>query len=330
MLEDRIKDRIIAITSYCDTDEKRQVLVSNIELIRQRFPDLKIALHANYPLSNEIQKSVDLYFYQDLNFTGNDKWIYYWNQITNTKTNKPYFNKRFYYSILDTGFSVFQQIKSLTKFLIDYRWILLINYDVSVEEINIDDYKTNYDLTVHLFPEGNAYSLIILFYTPQLFYNKVAKYFTYENWIKPERVDQLNEQRFYDIIHESDIKVFAHNYKITDKVSGMPDYVYPDGSTGNKPNAPLNNFFKGYLLVQTDNFLEIYLWDLTSDISIIVFELNGNVYVAKNENHNGAFEYNLPLPYVKQKINGIKIKSIDNSPVEIDLIVKKGYTARIV
>ena len=245
MLEDNVRDRIIAITSYCDTDEKCQVLTNNIELLRQRFPNLKIALHANYPLSEEIQKSVDFYFYQDLNFTSDNKWIYYWNQITNSKTGRPYFNKRFYYSILDTGFSVFQQIKSLTKFLIDYRWILLINYDVSVEEININDYSTDYDLTVHLFPEGNAYSLIIMFYTPQPFYNKVAKYFTYENWMRPERVDQLNEQRFYDIVHESDINVYEHNYKISDKISGMPDYVYPDCSTGNKPNAPLNKFFNG-------------------------------------------------------------------------------------
>ena len=326
MIEDYVKDKVIAITSFCDTDEKRQELINNIILLRQKFPNTKIALHANYPLSESIQKSVDYYLYQDLNFIGDDKWTYYWHQIINDKTGKPYFNKRFYYSILDTGFSVFQQIKSLTKFLIDYQWVLLINYDLSVEELNKNDYTTNYDLTVHLFPEGDAYSMIVMFYKPQVFYEKVVKYFTYENWMKPERVDQLNEQRFYDIIHESNISVFEHKHKITDKISGMPDYVYPDCSPGNKPNAPHNNFFKGYLLVQTDDFFEIYLWDLLSDISKIVFVMNDEIYIVKNQNREGGFEYY--LPYVGQKIDDIKIKSINDVPVDIDLVVKKGYITR--
>jgi len=42
MIEDYIKDKVIAITSFCDTDEKRQVLINNIILLRQNFPIQKL------------------------------------------------------------------------------------------------------------------------------------------------------------------------------------------------------------------------------------------------------------------------------------------------
>lgn len=329
MLEDIVKDRAFAITSYCDTSEKLNVLNQNIKIIRDKFPNFKIALQANYPLSEDVQKSVDMYFYQDLNFTGNDKWIYYWNVIMDTKTDKPYFNKKFYYSILDTGFSVFQQIKALTKYLIDYQWVMLVNYDASIEEIRIEDYKSNYDLTLHLFPEGYAYSLIIMFFNPQVFFDKVAKYFTYENWMKSSRIDQLNEQRFYDMVNESDINHFDHAYKITDKISNMPDYLYFDGTSGNKPNAPINDFFKCYLLYQSDGKLEIYLWDLSENISTITFNTDqewGVSHVIVNENSMGAFEH--VMSYEGNQINTITISEINNIYVNIELRIKKGYSTR--
>lgn len=320
MIESPIKDKIIAITSYCDTSEKFNVLLQNIKLIRSRFPDFKIALHANYPLIIDIQKLVDKYFYEDLNFVPEDKWIYYWGIVINPKTNQPYFKKKFFYSIKDTGFSVFQQIKAITKYLLDYEWVMLINYDTSVEEIRIEDYSRDYDLILHYFPNHKAVSLIMMSFNPQIFYNKVAKHFTYENWMKPKRTDQLNEERFFDMINESNIQYFAHDYKVSDKISNEPDFK--------KPNAPVNDFFKSYLLYQANNKLEIYLWDLLQEIHTITFYTDreyGISHVVVNQNNMGAFEH---MVSVNTDVNRIRIFEINDTSVNIELNIKKGYSAR--
>lgn len=324
MIEDNIKDKIFAITSYCDTTEKVNVLVQNINLIRTRFPGFKIALHANYPLSEDIQKIVDRYFYEDLNFTPQDKWIYYWGIMINKQTSQSYFNKKFFYSIKDTGFAVFQQIRALTKYLIEYNWVMLINYDTSVEEIRIEDYSTDYDLTVHFFPEQKAYSLIIMFFNPQIFFDKVAKYFTYDNWMKIDRVNQLNEERFYDMVNESDIKHFGHNYKISDKVGNEPDFF--------KPNAPINEFFENYLLYAVDGTLEIYLWNLLIDIRHIMVKINDEIFVScENLNKMGGFEYRIDIRSMNfnpEQLNEVRIKKINNINTNIVLKIKKGYVSR--
>ena len=249
MVEDTKKERVIAITSYCNTEEKLNVLIVNISLIRSYFPDYKIALHANYPLSTSVQKLVDIYLSEDLNHIDEDKWIYYWDIIS--ENDKILFNKKFYYSIQDSGFSVFKQIRALTNYLIDYEWVILINYDTSVEEIRIQDYTKDYSFTGHFFPDHKAYSLIMMYFKPSEFV-KVTKNFTYENWAQEKRKDQLNEERFMDMIHESRISVHGLDYKVSDKVSGEPDYL--------KPNAPANPYFTNYLLYYHEDILEVYLW----------------------------------------------------------------------
>lgn len=324
MIEDTLKkDKVIAITSYCDTQEKITVLLENIRLIRKRFPEFKIALHANYALDHIIQKMVDYYYYEDLNHTEQNKWIYYWTHATNPKTNQPYFEKKFFYSILDTGFSVFQQIRSLSRYLIEYEWVMLINYDTSVEEIRMEDYSMVYDLVLHYFPGHKAVSLIIMSFNPQIFYNKVAKYFTYKNWIDEKRNRQLNEERFFDMINESDIHYFAHDYKVSDKISNEPDFL--------KPNAPKNEFFGSYLLYIENGILEIYLWDILKDIYTISFVIDGEYgysYVVANKNDVGAFEHMALIHKDDSQINKINIYNINDTSVDIDLYIKKGYSAR--
>lgn len=324
MIEDStIKDKVFAITSYCDTIEKLNVLTQNIRLIRIKFPEYKIALHANYPLSTDIQKMVDFYVYEDLNYVPEDKWIYYWRYVMNQETNEPYFTKKFFYVITDIGFSVFQQIKALTKYLIEYKWMILINYDTSVEEIRIEDYKDEYDLILHFFPGRKAVSLIIMAFRPQIFYEKLAKYFTFQNWNDDKRRLQLNEERFFDMVNESGINYFANDYEIFDKINNMPDFF-----KNNEPNAPKNDFFQNYLLCNEENTMEIYLWNLLQDIHTISFGIDneyGKLYVVTNQNKLGAFEYASPVDIA---VNGITISQINNTYVNIELKIQKGYSAR--
>jgi len=196
---------------------------------------------------------------------------------------------------------------------------MLINYDTSVEEIQPNDYREDFDLTVHYFPDHKAYSLIMMFFNPRVFYEKVAKNFTYDNWMKPLRVDQLNEERFLDIVKESYISHLALDYKVSDKVSGEPDYL--------KPNAPENRYFEYYLLYRNEDELEIYLWGVKQGIvEVVGYDEHEKYYKFTNENSNEAF--NCTINTSSDKFNTFTIVSINSEPANIVLKIKKGYTTR--
>ena len=317
MLEDTKKDRVVAITSYCNTEEKLNVLIVNISLIRLKFPDYKIALHANYPLLPPVQELVDMYFYSDLNYAPRDKWIQFWNTIGDK--NGSFFNKKFYYTIPDTGWAVFQQINALTRYLIDYKWVMLINYDTSVEEINSDDYTEEYDLTLHYHYGRTNYSMIMMFFNPRVFYEKVVtKYFTFKNWFDVKRDNQMNERRFFDMINDSGISLFAHDHRVSDKVDCGLDYL--------KPNAPPNPYFTNYLLYHHETILEVYLWGLQIPIEHVdMMDENGKSYTIDNKNSRGEFECVITVSEEKFEIIYIlKINDIRFNE-HIPLKIKKGY-----
>lgn len=311
------KNRAIGITSFCNTEEKLNVLIVNISQLRSFFPDYDIVLHANHPLDVHIQKLVDVYIYEDLNHTEEKKWIYYWDIISDGKDTR-YFDKKFYYSIQDTGYSVFQQIQSLTEYLVDYEWVMLINYDTAVEEIRIENYSTEHTLTAHWFPDHKAYSLIMLFFDPKEF-RKVTDLFYYENWVSRIRDEQLNEERFLDIVMDSGISVKALDYKVSDRVSGEPDY--------RTPNAPPNPFFDYYLLCQQEGKIELYLWGLKQKIhSVFGHTDDGECYKFENQNKNGAFHCTEYL--INGKIKSFFIATINQGHgplLGFELKVKKGY-----
>lgn len=323
MLEDTKKERVIAITSYCNTEEKLNVLIVNISLIRSHFPNYKIALHANYPLGPDIQKLVDMYFYEDLNYIPENKWIQFWNTIGDK--NGSFFNKKFYYTIPDTGFSVFQQIKALTRYLIDYKWVMLINYDTSVEEINADNYTEEYDLTLHYHYNKNNYSLIMMFFNPRVFYEKVASNFTIKSWGHVKRNNQMNEERFFHMVNESGITLFAHDNDpktgrptVSDKVGCGLDYL--------KPNAPLNPYFTNYLLYHHKDILEVYFWGLQIPIEHMdMMDEHGKLYTFNNKNYKGAFE--CVITTTEEKFETIDILKINDIRLKeyIPLKIKKGY-----
>jgi hypothetical protein len=268
-------------------------------------------------LAQDVIDSVDYYYDNDLNFTGQDKWIYYWDIITNPHSGNRFFpNKKFYYYINDTGLSVFQQMNELTKNLLEYEQVILVNYDTSLEELKLEDYVNDSELILHQFPGQKAYSMIILAYKPKEFFEKVCGRLTYENWIKPERNNQLNEERFYDIIQESGITHRSLSYKLSDKISNEPDY--------RRPNAPKNEYFDTYLLYHNDAInLEIYLWTLSTIIRNITIEVNDVKFVIFNQNIVGQFEGVLPYILPIEKIKIVQVDDMDIEPVELH--IKKGY-----
>jgi hypothetical protein len=196
---------------------------------------------------------------------------------------------------------------------------MLINYDTQVDKIRKEDYNLDYDLIAHYFPGRVAYSLIMLDYDPKKF-KKVTDAFSFDNWWDRKRNEQLNEERFYDMVQESGISVFAHDYKVPDLIGNEPDYL--------RKNAPLNSFFTNYLLYPHDNIIEFYLWGLTKPITHIEVITNlGDRYLLTNKNDNPAEAFNSITNIKGESFGMVSLVRVNDYKLDspIPLKVKKGY-----
>lgn len=299
MLEDNNKDKVIAIISYCNTDRKLDILINNIVKIRNNYPDIKIALHANYPLSESVQKMVDYYFYSDLNV--------YYDKYCNVWRILPYFNKKFiYHFYTDFSYSVFQQIKYIINRLIDYKRILLMNYDTVLEKEHVEQMNSNIDLILYSWTKGgDDASLLIINFNPKEF-SKISNTFSFEKHIELKHLTA--EQTLYWYIKNSNINYIKFDESVSDTISNMPYYAFK------------NDYFNENLLSFNNNKLEIYLWHLLKTIDNITIKIDENIFTLINQNKKGAFEY--ILDYDKE-ISDIKIISINNTEVIIPLSIVK-------
>lgn len=114
------KGECIAITTYCNTEEKIGILNKTIDNVKQY--GLPIFIHAHYPLPNEIQKKVHSYFYSSDNPILS-RFNSFWYTVENYKLEITVFD--YYYTTLK-GWD--ESIKILN----DYDKIHIINYDTNL------------------------------------------------------------------------------------------------------------------------------------------------------------------------------------------------------
>lgn len=300
----KIKKDIIAIISYCDTEEKINVLIDNINLIRNKYSNFEIVIQANYPLPENVQKIVDYYFYMDLNKSSYSP-IIVWRTL-------PFFTKKFIYSCdEDHGYSVCQMINHIAKYFIQYDKVLLMNYDAVLEDEHFYNHsELDSELLIYSWDEKGC-SLILMSFNPASFYNKVSKFFTHESYLNLKNMTP--EEKFFQFIKESNINYIKSNIFIKDKITGMP-YL-----------AAKNDFFKENLTCFNDNKLEIFLWHTNEKINKIKVNIDNVEYTLSNQNFKGAFENDSLIKY--DKISKIDITSINDVEVNIPLkIIKNSKT----
>lgn len=290
-----MKDNIIAIITYCDTQEKKDVLVRNIGLIKNKYSDFDIAIHANYPLPEYIQQMSDIYIYEDLNVIV-DKFFSVWRVL-------PFFNKKFIYNVSkDYGYSVFLQIKNLAKYLIEYKKILLINYDLVIEDIYIENHFIQKDLIIY--GEEPACYLLVMSFIPSKLKN-IFELFNLEEYITNTNTA---ENIFYDYMKKYNVDFIQINYSVKDTISNMPYLAFK------------NEFFVENLISFNNNKLEIYLWFLYQNINSVKLKINNDELEIENINNNGGFE---SMIYYYEEILDIKIISINNIDTNIPLNIIK-------
>jgi hypothetical protein len=114
------KGECIAITSYCNTERKLDILNRTIDNVKQY--DLPIFIHAHYPLTDEIQKKVHSYFYSSDNPILN-RYNLFWTWIDVYKLE---------IRVYDMTFTTLKGWSESIQILKDYERIHIINYDTNL------------------------------------------------------------------------------------------------------------------------------------------------------------------------------------------------------
>ncbi len=124
------------LTSYCNTEEKLNVLSDTINIIRKNF-DLEILLHSNrVPLDKKIISSVDYFLYDKRYLIDTGKTLVCWRTFPLPETRVLTLNVNHYG---DIGFAVKESIHSSLNYLnsLGFERVIILNYDTVIENKGI-------------------------------------------------------------------------------------------------------------------------------------------------------------------------------------------------
>jgi hypothetical protein len=326
------KNECFAITTYCNTEEKVNTLNRTIDNIRQY--GLPIFVHAHYPLSDEVQKKVDFYFYSSDNPVFN-RFNSYWYFINDYKLEFTWYD---YYYTTVKGWD--ESIKILS----DYERIHIINYDANIypelfnisRKYNKSIFLQNKDYTYGFIPAKSIDPTEIL-NTNQLFltyfclnknsYNFFRENITLEKYIGYRLISTspflpLLEEFVGYFLHGSDFHIVPYTeIKFNEmlKYDAAADYRFHWNETNKLENI---TFFIG----EYNGITNVLFYDVKKPIkiSILTFRkgfllpgaIMGGEIGGTISSHN---KFSLEMPF--NEIEKIQIK-IDDIPVSDELIKK--------
>lgn len=116
---------IVFFNCYCNTEEKQNVLLENIQYVKNTYPNVSIGIHTQYPMNIDFQKIVDVYLYDSENIVLKDKFLIIWGQIPDTNLKVVKYN-------YDAGWAALNQIRGIlfASNYKKYNYVLCCNYDL--------------------------------------------------------------------------------------------------------------------------------------------------------------------------------------------------------
>lgn len=118
---------IVLIQSHCNTEEKKEILISNIEKLKEF--DLDILLYSHIPLSEEIINHVDYFIYDSSNpIMWEERRHYYWRGCDEYKLES---------TVPDYGWTVFNQMIGSSEFIRNknYDNVIIFCYDLIIDDV---------------------------------------------------------------------------------------------------------------------------------------------------------------------------------------------------
>jgi hypothetical protein len=253
--------KIIIILSHCDTEEKKQVLLKNVEILKT-IPNTDILLTSHITLPQDIVEEFDYFVYDKSNP------ILKWPQKTMVHwIDYPFDDKkiRISYFVDDYGWAVFNQINS------GYSSISYKNYDNFI--------FMNYDLQIN---EGILHEI-----------NREEKYSRFYS-VKGQGGHKSFPGLIFFILNKKDVEKISllldsdvyckHEYaeKFLESISNVVNYKkinittfdhidYGSGTNGKLFNNSLSkdySLFVGYNNPDDKNEIKFYFYNIKKDITI--------------------------------------------------------------
>ena len=296
--------KAITILSYCDTQNKKEILKSLIKRLKFLYPDRIVLVYSHYSgVEQEYYEEANYYIYDYSNPVSPKRmadWVYI-----------PQINKKFYRFGEDFGLAVLQMVKRSSLFLdsIGVESSLFLNYDMdldNVSSLSIIDISENIIDHTGLFSSWGVstdeFSLCCFWLDIKKigrgFFDDITKekYLSYDPSFTAERT-------FYHIAKEGlGEKCIAIKNQLDGKISGVSRKL---------PDVELSRYFETILASKdkTTQIKSIAIWDCKIPIENISIEIDGCEYFINNDLENKHFLFSA-LPDVE--IKEIKIVKVNS------------------
>jgi hypothetical protein len=313
---------MFTILSYCNTQEKKEQLLSLVTNLKIKFPEREILVYSHYQnLEPEYYRGANYYIFDFSNPIINKflfDWVYVYHQ-----------RKKFYRGGFDYGFAVIQMIKRSCLYLLNLgvNETTILNYDCSVEDLdNINLMERNEDsigsFTFWGTHGGNDSNLDIGLTYMHLKISDIGREFfdslTYEKYMSYGS-SLIPENIFGRILNER----FKGQWSlITHKISSI--------ISGASRELPVGHYLRNYFntILPTRNNFEgnkdkcIAIWNCKSRIEKIDISISGNRYTLKNEIKGDysdiSFFSQLPKSIQIERIELLSINSEEINPYLIE------------
>jgi hypothetical protein len=313
---------MFTILSYCNTQEKKDQLLSLVTNLKIKFPEREVLVYSHYQnLEPEYYKGANYYIFDFSNPIVNKfifDWVYVYHQ-----------SKKFYRGNFDYGFAVIQMIKRSCLYLLNLgiEETTILNYDCSVEDLDNINLMEKNEEGVGSFsfwgpyggnklnPDiGLTYMHLKISDIGREFFDSLTqeKYMSYDSSLIPENI-------FGRMINERFQGRWTLITRMIRPVINGANRELPDGHY-------LRNYFSTILPTRND-FKEnkdkcIAIWDCKFKIEKINISISGNKYNLENEIEgdysNISFFSHLPKSIPVERIELLSINSEEIDPYLIE------------
>jgi hypothetical protein len=246
--------KITLISSYCNTQEKIDVLVKNIKILKNL--GLDVMLNSPISLPSEVINLCDYYIQTKenpvLNFES--KIVYSW-----VSYNSPTKSIKISRGLPDYGWANIYQVKKLSEYALTYNYDIFyhIIYDIKIDDVVINgllsnDKKSNF----YHFHEHQA-SLHLMIFDREHLLNFLSN-LTLDGYLK---INGIVEDWLFDLLKSN-----RFNYTLEDSYVDDEIYFYKNMDIHNYSNIEGVKYF----ISKSDKNIQIYFYSIISPINLSI------------------------------------------------------------
>lgn len=252
--------KIVLISSFCDTDEKINILKTNIDTIKELGMD--VMLNSPIPLPLKITSKCDYFFLTKENpvLKWPQKAVYVWNE---SEINGKHIIKN--KCLPDYGWANIYQVKKLSEFALtyDYDRFYHIIYDLIIDDVVLDGFKSDRTSSFYHFHEHNVSLHLMIFDREHLI--KFISQLTLEKYLE---IGGIAEQ-WLDAL----LKLKPFDFEIENAF--VDDQILFNGN-GDLHNYSKNKDIKFFIIKDAINLTTVKLFFYEIEDSYITIRINND------------------------------------------------------